>query len=243
MGRPPLGRRAMSNAAKQKRYRQRDKARAAVVRHGQRLAGLQARAEAQSAAVAASNVAYAASPYADKRFACGMADVPLDFNTYSDKGRSRAPGYGLLSAEAIFKFDHPFARHAGMYFWAWRHASKQCLAIVEAWGFRKASSIYWVKEGARGMGYYGQLDPVEELWICRRGDYVAPMLADGFERIAWILPAEAENSVKPQVFYDEVARLHPHVELVEMFARKRRPGWWAYGDAIEGLIQPPPTPD
>ena len=69
-------------------------------------------------------------------------------------------------------------------------------------------------------------NPVEELWVCRRGDYVAPMMGDGFQHIAWHLPATDEHSEKPQQFYDEIARLHPGVELLEMFARVRRTGWW-----------------
>ena len=64
--------------------------------------------------------------------------------------------------------------------------------------------------------------PRGRLWVCRRGDYVAPMLGDRFGCIAWPLPAEDENSKKPDVFYDEIARLHPGVELLEMFARDRR---------------------
>ena len=147
MGRPPLGRRAMSDAARQKRYRQRKKACRRGMNHAERLAGMQAKADAQSAAVTASNAAFARSPYAHKRWACGMVDVPLDFETRSDKGRSRAPDYNLLSAAAICEFNRnlPFAKDAGMYFWAWRHATRECLQIVEAWGFRKASSIYWIK--------------------------------------------------------------------------------------------------
>jgi N6-adenosine-specific RNA methylase IME4 len=164
-------------------------------------------------------------------------DVPLDFDTRSDKGRSCVPVYELLPAEAISEFDAPSARDAGMYFWAWRHATKE--------GFHKASTLYWVKTlpdrklDHRGMGYYGMEDPAEEHWVSRRGAYVAPMLGDGFERIAWLLPAEDENSTKPQVFYDEIARLHAGIELFDMFARKRQSGWWACGDQISDLIQPP----
>ncbi len=237
--------RALSPKQRKRNQRKRDKAKALVIRHDKRLAAMQAKAEAQSAEVAASNVAFAASPYAHKRFACGTVDVPLDFETRSDKGRSRMPGYKLLSADAICEIDAPFARDAGMYFWAWRDKTKECLQIVEAWGFRKVTTIYWVKtrpDGTpahHGLGYYGMANPVEELWVCRRGDYVAPMLGDGFECIAWLLPAEDENSKKPDVFYDEIARLHPGVELLETFARVRRPHWWACGNQTERLILPP----
>jgi N6-adenosine-specific RNA methylase IME4 len=245
-GKPHNGRkRALTPAQRKRNQRARNKAQALVMRRSERLMAMQAKAEAQSAEVAASNAAFAASPYAHKRFACGIVDVPLDFEARSDKGRSRAPGYRLLSPDAICEFDPPFARDAGMYFWAWRYATKECLRIVEAWGFRKASTLYWVKtrpDGSLGYlstGYYGMANPVEELWVCRRGDYVAPMMGDGFESIAWHLPATSEHSAKPQAFYDAIARLHPGVELLDMFARMRRARWWAYGDQIEGLIQPP----
>ena len=202
VGKPQNGRKRPLTVAQRKRnQRARNKAQAIAMRRSERLVEMQAKAEAQSAAVAASNAAFAASPYEHKRFACGMVDVPLDF--------------------------------------------KECMQIIEAWGFRKAKSLYWVKtrpdgtSGYMSTGYYAMADPVEELWICRRGGYVGPMMGDGFELIAWLLPATEEHSEKPQEFYAAIERLHPGVELLDMFARVRRPRWWAYGDQIEGLIQPP----
>ena len=87
----------------------------------------------------------------------------------------------------------------------------------------------------------------DNLWVvqllCNFSAGVAPMMGDGFGHIAWHhLPATPHRE-KPQEFYDEIARLHAGVELLDMFARIRRPGWWAYGDKIEGLIQPPLEPE
>ncbi len=112
MGRPPLGKRRKSDAVYAKRYRARKKRAQALTRRGERLVEMQAKADRESAEVAASNAAFAESPYGHKRWACGIVDVPLDFNARSDKGRSRAPKYKLLSAAAIceFKDNLPFAR-------------------------------------------------------------------------------------------------------------------------------------
>ena len=43
------------------------------------------------------------------------------------------------------------------------------------------------------------------------------MMGDGFEHIAWLLPATAEHSEKRQVLYDAIARVPSGVEFMEMF--------------------------
>jgi len=117
VGKPQKGRRrALTPTQRKRNQRKRQKAQALLIRRGDRLVAMQTKADRESVEVAASNTAFAASPYAHKRFACGMVDVPLDFEARSDKGRSRAPGYNLLSADAICGFDAPFAGDAGMYF-------------------------------------------------------------------------------------------------------------------------------
>ncbi len=54
------------------------------------------------------------------------------------------------------------------------------------------------------------------------------------ERVAQVVMAQrGEHSVKPPVVMDRIEELYPSARRLEMFARRRRPGWDAWGDQIE----------
>jgi N6-adenosine-specific RNA methylase IME4 len=77
-----------------------------------------------------------------------------------------------------------------------------------------------------------------ELWLCRRGRTVAPLM--GTQMPQMISHPRLGHSIKLQVFYDHIARLYPGCDLLEMFARPPlRPGWWSWGDEVPGKLAPP----
>jgi uncharacterized ParB-like nuclease family protein len=76
------------------------------------------------------------------------------------------------------------------------------------------------KHGIRGK--------CELLLIGRRGDVAAP--APGEQLPALIAAPRGRHSEKPDIFAEEIARLFPNVPKLEMFARKARPGFDAWGN-------------
>ena len=81
-------------------------------------------------------------------------------------------------------------------------------------------------------------DQIEELWVCRRGRVMAQR--PGTQMPQMISHPRLGHSVKPDVFYDHIARMYPGCDLPEMFARKPRAGWWTWSDELPERLTPPP---
>ena len=97
--------------------------------------------------------------------------------------------------------------------------------IMESWGFEYRTLITWRKAGTLGMGFYFRGD-TEHVLFGTRGR--APIDPAKRER-NWLDAPKVGHSVKPDRFYEMVERVSPGPRL-EMFARRRRFGWDAWGD-------------
>jgi N6-adenosine-specific RNA methylase IME4 len=71
---------------------------------------------------------------------------------------------------------------------------------------------------------------VELLLICVRGNAPAP--APGEQFPGFIEAPRGRHSEKPEIFAEHIERLFPNVPKLEMFARKARPGWDAWGNEV-----------
>jgi N6-adenosine-specific RNA methylase IME4 len=244
MGRRPIGRKALTPTQKQRRWRAGVKKKQAMALHMAKLADMQARVDAGTAIALAINAGLSG-----RQFAVIVIDPPWHFLTYSPKGMSRhaARHYQTMPTETICQIELPAADDCTLFMWVpvWASIPEVAFRVIEAWGFRKASSHYWHKldkhgeAGARGHGHWSTEDQVEELWVCRRGKDVAPL--KGTQMPQMISAPKGRHSEKPQVFYDHIARLYPNVEKLEMFARPPlRPSFWSYGDEVPGKLAPPP---
>jgi len=96
---------------------------------------------------------------------------------------------------------------------------------MEAWGFDYRTNIVWVKD-RDGMGYYVR-QRHEMLLIGIRGRLPVPKPAD---RSSSVFEApRGVHSAKPEGAYEIIERMYPDLPRVELFARRRRPGWEAWG--------------
>jgi N6-adenosine-specific RNA methylase IME4 len=132
----------------------------------------------------------------------------------------------------------------------WRVGSQQqeALDVVKAWGFVVKSEIVWVKtkKGTPddesdeamddpkstkiGMGHYVRNEH-EIALVCTRGKF---KVADRGVRSTFRAPL-GEHSEKPAKFFELIERLAGEGRkghMVELFARKIRPGWHVMGDEI-----------
>jgi N6-adenosine-specific RNA methylase IME4 len=109
--------------------------------------------------------------------------------------------------------------------------------ILEAWGFKYKTSIYWRKVMSLGLGFTfrGQ---VEECWFCTRGKIKSfrSQSPNIFETNC-IETKVRKHSQKPEEFFQLIEpslvkfNLNPRIEL---FARERRDGWTSIGNEITG---------
>ena len=118
------------------------------------------------------------------------------------------------------------APSAMLFLWATSPCFKEALSVMEAWGFSYRSSMVWVKDGM-GLGYYARINH-EFLLIGRKGDYPAP---EPPVRPSSVISApKCRHSEKPLSVYEMLERMYPEARKVELFSRKPRAGWIAWGN-------------
>src|SRR5690606_19179833 len=102
--------------------------------------------------------------------------------------------------------------------------------VIDAWGFDYRTCMVWVKDRI-GMGYYAR-QRHELLLIAKRGNFPVP---DPEDRPDSVIDAPlGQHSAKPDVVYELIERMYPTVERkVELFARRPRDGWAAWGNQAE----------
>jgi site-specific DNA-methyltransferase (adenine-specific) len=116
--------------------------------------------------------------------------------------------------------------------------------LIEKWGFKYKTTIYWKKTGNLGLGFNFR-NQVEECWMCVRGKVIpfrtsSPnIIEDLVEEFGDSIIEEKPmgHSKKPEGFFKlvepslEKFKLNPKLE---MFARTVRPEWHAIGNEITG---------
>jgi N6-adenosine-specific RNA methylase IME4 len=146
-----------------------------------------------------------------------------------DVARANENHYQTQALDDIKALKLPAADDCALFMWATIPLLDAAIATIEAWGLKYKSAVIWEKDRA-GTGYWirGQ---VEVLMIATRGNVPAP--APGEQFPALVKAPRGRHSEKPNVFAEMIERLFPNVPKLEMFARKRRPGWDVWGNEAE----------
>lgn len=144
---------------------------------------------------------------------------------------------------------------------------KQGYEVMEAWGFTpKTVAFYWAKLNTKwekaffrvssdltrsiinsredsaelleklfftGLGYYTRAN-VEQCILGTRGKGL-PRKDKGVRRL--IISPRGRHSEKPVEAYGRIERIFGDVSRVELFARKNRAGWSAFGNEVEKSIK------
>lgn len=182
-----------------------------------------------------------------------LADPPWRFATYNEKGRQRCPDwkrfkgsparhYETMSLDEICTLPVRLlaAEHCVLFLWATWPLLTDALQVIGAWGFRyKTCAFDWMKahtgqidmfrddaDALMGTGYWSRANS-EPCLLATRGK---PRRLAADVRMGIIEPRR-EHSRKPDCVHERIERLvaGPYVEL---FARRRRPNWDAWGDQV-----------
>ena len=120
-----------------------------------------------------------------------------------------------------------------LFLWVTNSFLPDGLSVMAAWGYRYVTNLAWVKPRF-GLGFY--LRGQHELLLfgvrgkpersrqeaSRAGRYIPPSVLSA---------GTTEHSAKPQALYGMI-ELMSEGPYLEMFARKRRPGWDAWGNEV-----------
>jgi N6-adenosine-specific RNA methylase IME4 len=167
------------------------------------------------------------------------ADPPWSFDDkLPGEKRGGEKFYKCMTLSEIMRMPlPPIADDAVLFLWRVSSMVPEAYDVVRAWGFKAKSEIVWNKTAAGGQLSIGMGRIVrgshETCIVATRGHGIVPTSKG--ERTSFLAP-RGEHSAKPEEFYQIVERLYP-LELwpeahVELFARRRRPGWIQFGDEL-----------
>ena len=162
-----------------------------------------------------------------KKYKTILADPPWDINQRGNYGAIKH--YDLMSLERIKAM--PVADLCGdnahLYLWCPNGLIPQALEVIKAWGFTYRSAIYWIKPRL-GLGVYIR-NASETCLFATRGK--APVKFHAQPN--WVFCPQLRHSEKPAEQFAIIERLSdgPYLEL---FARRRQPGWDSWGNEIPG---------
>jgi len=146
----------------------------------------------------------------------------------TDTERGPDGHYPTMTVEEIAAMKIPAAKDAVLFLWAVDSRLPEALLVMEAWGFTYVASFAWVKH-AFGLGAWNR-NQHEQLLVGKRGTFSPP---PPDLRISSVINARrGRHSEKPAVVYELLERMYPHATKLELFARKSRPGWTAWGNQV-----------
>lgn len=162
---------------------------------------------------------------AEGTFPVLYVDPPWRYE-HAEPTRAIENHYPTMSLDEIKAMDVPADPDAVLFLWATSPKLAEAMEVLDAWGFSYRTSMVWVKDRI-GMGYYAR-QRHEMLLIAKRGDYPVPDPEDRPDSV--ITAPLGAHSAKPEVVYELIDRMYPFSRKVELFARRSRDGWAAWGN-------------
>jgi N6-adenosine-specific RNA methylase IME4 len=158
-----------------------------------------------------------------------LADPPWDINQKG--GRGAIMHYPLMTIDQIKALPVEQLAEGDAHLWLWttNGALEQAFGVARALGFTPKSLLTWVKPRYT-LGNYLR-NATEQVILATRGK--APILFHG--QATWLFAPLQDHSHKPEELYDIIERCSPG-PYVELFARRPRHGWDAWGNQVEADI-------
>jgi N6-adenosine-specific RNA methylase IME4 len=178
----------------------------------------------------------------ETKYNCIVADPPWDLQMGGKRTFSPACGtegwnkvetikeieYPTMTLEEIAALRVPAADDAHLYIWTINRYIEATYQIARSWGFEPSTMLFWLKQ-PMGLGLGGAFVPcVEPILFCRRGHLPVKRRC---ARNWWGWP-RGRHSQKPEAFQTVVESVSPGPYL-EMFARRKRPGWSSWGNEVD----------
>lgn len=166
---------------------------------------------------------------ATKKYRTVLADPPWDINQRGRRGAAHYYDLMPLSSIKSMPVADLCEDNAHLYLWIPNGLLQEGLDVIKAWGFTFRNSLYWIKPRL-GLGVYIR-NASETCLFATRGK--APVKFHAQPN--WLFAPQQEHSHKPEEQYAVIERLS-HGPYLELFARRRQPGWDVWGNEIESDI-------
>lgn len=163
-----------------------------------------------------------------------VADPPWSYRKSAGHGVA-GDQYSTMSIEDIMGLNvaRLAAKNCALCLWGTWPLMAESLQVIESWGFRFVTCLFvWRKTYASGLPYMGLGH------YTRSGSEFCLLAAKGSVPVAskdihQVVDAPVtRHSQKPAVTYSAIEILWPNARRLELFSRRRWPGWDAWGDQV-----------
>jgi len=179
-----------------------------------------------------------------------LADPPWKFSTWSPRGNGKGPErhYPTMTLDALraLEVNRLAADNCALFLWAcWPSIFRDVPGLLESWGFEYRSCAFlWVKANRSGsgfftgLGYYTRAN-TEPCLLAIKGKM--PVAAHDVPQVLYS-PVQG-HSQKPADQYNRIERLYPGRRYLELFARRKQPGWSVWGNEVDSdlVVEYSPT--
>jgi len=171
-------------------------------------------------------------PLPDKKYPCLVIDPPWPVEkivTLHRPWQGVELDYPTMSIEEIEKLPvrDMAGKDAHLYLWVTHRFLPDGLRLAGQWGFRYQCVMTWNK--STGVVPFSWMYDTEHVLFATRGNL---KVAKRGLRLSFDEPPTRDgHSTKPEVFYDRVRLASPEPRL-EMFARRQRAGFEAWGNEV-----------
>jgi N6-adenosine-specific RNA methylase IME4/ParB-like chromosome segregation protein Spo0J len=168
-----------------------------------------------------------APPLPEGPFALILADPPWQLG-HPNSPHAPENHYPTLPLDEIKALQVPVAEDAMLFLWAVSSLLPEALEVMAAWGFTNKTTLVWIKDWI-GPGVWLR-NRHELLLVGRRGNHSPPDPEDRADSV--LEAARGRHSEKPEQLYQLLERMYPAAAKLELFARRTRPGWTAWGNEV-----------
>lgn len=172
-----------------------------------------------------------------------LADPPWSYEGQQDKWGAAAKFYNTMPSNHIYKLPIPVKKPGLVFLWATGPKLHYGIEAFKEWGLHyRGVAFVWVKTKQDGTPIAAQgvrpstVKPLTEFVLVGSNVKEGRPLPLADESICQtVFAPKREHSRKPDEVQERIERMYPTATRLEMFARRRREGWDAWGDEIEDV--------
>jgi len=163
-----------------------------------------------------------------RRYPIVYADPPWRYEYAETESRAIENQYPTMTLDEICNMPVQDITTPGALLFLWTTSPKleESFRVIREWGFEYKTCMVWDKEKI-GMGYYARQQH-ELLLIAKKGDIPAPEAGNRPGSV--IRSPRTKHSSKPAIFHEIIERMYPELPRIELFSRREREGWDAWGN-------------